>query len=139
METKKWIQQVYNFLPEGKRDWVGIYWLESYLHPETQSTDLVVGDYIGPETPHKRIPIDDGLYGLAVREQRVINVADVRAEEKFLACSTTTRSEIVIPIRNQKGQVVAELNIGSDQLNSFDPATQNQLEKMCEEFGKELP
>jgi L-methionine (R)-S-oxide reductase len=137
--AREWVQSVYDSLKEGQRDWVGVYWKESFLYPEkSQSTDLIVGPYIGPETPHVRIPESEGLCGLAVREERTVNVADVTADERFLACSTTTKSEIIIPIRDLKGEIVGELDIDSNFFDSFDAATQSHLEALAQKLTRLL-
>ena len=136
--ARAWITHIYEGLPEGKRDWVGIYWKESFLAPETMSTDLVVGPYVGPLTPHTRIQIGSGLCGLSVSENRTVNVSDVRAEPLFLACSTETRSEIVIPIRLRTGEVVGELDIDSNQIGSFTADDQKSLEEEVKKFSELL-
>lgn len=135
----QWIESVYAKLKANQRDWVGIYWLESFIDPQRiDSKDLVVGPFIGPWTPHTRIGLDAGLCGLAVRENRTVNVDDVRADARFLACSTSTRSEIVIPIRNTKGQIVGELDIDSNEVGAFDKATEAKLHAAVEQFGLSL-
>jgi putative methionine-R-sulfoxide reductase with GAF domain len=137
--AEHWVKKVFDSLASHQRDWVGIYWKESFIDPsQPNSTDLIVGPYIGPETPHVRIPVDQGLCGMAVREEKTINEKDVRANTEFLACSTTTRSEVVIPIRNRQGTIVGELDIDSNSVDAFDPKTQAMLEKLCEEFGHSL-
>ena len=137
-QAQTWIVHIFELLPDGKRDWVGIYWKESFLIPSSVSTDLVVGPYLGPPTPHTRIQIGNGLCGLSITENRTVNVSDVRSEPRFLACSTTTRSEIVIPIRLLSGDVVGELDIDSNQVGSFTGADQKMLEAEVKKFGDSL-
>ena len=136
--AREWINHIHGILPDGKRDWVGIYWLESFLIPGSSSTDLVVGPYVGPPTPHTRIQIGSGLCGLSVKENRTVNVSDVRAEPRFLACSTQTRSEIVIPIRLKNGDIVGELDIDSNDIGSFTAEDQKRLEDEVKKFGTSL-
>src|SRR5687767_8118178 len=76
-------------LPQAS--WVGIYWLEG--------DELVLGPYVGPPTDHTRIPVGKGVCGTAVAQDRDQVVPDVREVENYLACSATTRSELVVLIR----------------------------------------
>ena len=71
--------------------WVGIYLVEG--------DDLVLGPWKGPEaTEHVRIPIGEGICGAAAASGRTEIVDDVSADERYLACFVSTRSEIVVPI-----------------------------------------
>lgn len=134
-----WVKDVYQQLKPNQRDWVGIYWRESFINPNrASSTDLIVGPFIGPWTPHVRIGIDSGLCGLAVREGRTINVDDVRSDDRFLACSTKTRSEIIIPIRDSRGEIVGELDIDSNEVGAFDRSTQLKLQDSAEKLRGQL-
>lgn len=87
-------------------DWVGIYVLIG--------DELVIGPFLGPPTPHTRIDISKGICGAAVREERIINLPDVWADDRFIACSTTTRSELVVPIWHEN-KIVAEIDIDSNR------------------------
>jgi GAF domain-containing protein len=139
MLSLSWVRDIYAQLKPHQRDWVGIYWKESFINSEKQgSTDLVVGPYIGPWTPHVRIGIDAGLCGLAVREGRTVNVDDVRADARFLACSAKTRSEIVIPIADSNGQIVGELDIDSNEIGAFDRMTEMKLQDFVSELKSQL-
>ncbi|MGZ3789887.1 MAG: GNAT family N-acetyltransferase [Bacteriovorax sp.] len=132
--------KVYQWLLETKKiapdvcDWIGVYYKESYLYNMT-STDLVIGPYIGEETEHTRISIDRGFCGMALREERTVNVSDVTKDSTHIACSLKTRSELVVPIANREGQFIAELDIDCNQLNAFAP----QIEKVFQEAIKTFP
>jgi GAF domain-containing protein len=104
-------------------DWVGIYLLHE--------NELVLGPFIGPPTPHTTIPIDEGICGAAVREERTINLADVWSDDRFIACSTTTRSELVVPIWHE-GKVVAEIDIDSNTPGAFSKEDESLVEQVCE-------
>ncbi|HEU4402196.1 MAG TPA: GAF domain-containing protein [Candidatus Polarisedimenticolia bacterium] len=95
----------------GKYTWTGIYLLEG----ET----LVLHNQIGEPTIHRRIPIGEGICGLAARERRTVMVPDVGQDPRYLACSQATRSEIVVPIMRD-GEVVGEIDIDSNLLDAFD-------------------
>jgi putative methionine-R-sulfoxide reductase with GAF domain len=113
----QWLQNARDLAPELV-DWIGIYFKESYVSNNV-STDLLLGPFLGLATEHVRIPIDRGFCGLALREERVVNVADVLADSRHIACSVSTRSEIVIPLKDSSGKFVAELDIDSNTLAAF--------------------
>ena len=94
-----------------------------------------MGPFLGRSTDHIRIPIDKGFCGMALREEKTVNIEDVSKDDTHIACSMTTRSEIVIPLQDKKGEYVAELDIDSDKLASFTPELQAELE----EFAKSFP
>jgi len=97
-------------------NWVGFYMIEKGLPGEDPM--LVLGPYVGTETPHKRIPLNQGICGAAVTHGRTIVVDDVNSDPRYLACSIETKSEIVTPIF-VKGAVVGELDIDSHQPAAF--------------------
>ncbi|MEI8348085.1 MAG: GAF domain-containing protein, partial [Pseudomonadota bacterium] len=101
-------------------------------------TDLLLGPFLGPATDHVRIPMNRGICGMALREEKTINVADVRQRPEYLACSLKVRSEIVIPLKNEAGHYIAELDIDSDQVNAFDPNIEIELKKSCIRLEKLL-
>lgn len=111
-------------------DWVGIYVL--------CENELVLGPYRGPPTPHTRIPVDKGICGAAVREERLINLADVWSDERFIACSTTTRSELVVPIWLDD-KVVAEIDIDSNTPSAFSKRDEVIVEKVAELISPYIP
>lgn len=114
-------------------DWIGIYFKESYLH-NINSTDLVLGPFIGEKTDHVRISIDRGFCGMALREERIINVADVTIDSTHIACSLKTRSELVVPIANKNGEYVAELDIDCNHLNAFTPELEMYFKNAVQSF-----
>lgn len=126
----KWLEEAKAISPQIV-DWIGIYFKASYLNGE-DSTDLVLGPYLGEETEHTRIALDRGMCGLALREERVVNVADVREEGDHIACSLSTRSELVIPLEGPNGDFIAELDIDSNTLGAFT----KELEQQFIEFSK---
>jgi putative methionine-R-sulfoxide reductase with GAF domain len=103
--------------------WVGIYLVEG--------DDLVLGPWKGPEaTEHVRIPIGQGICGAAAASGRTEVVGDVSADERYLACFPSTRSEIVVPIRYE-GRVVGEIDIDSDEPAAFGKADRAFLERVA--------
>jgi GAF domain-containing protein len=103
--------------------WVGIYRLVGDV--------LVLEREIGPPTPHRRIPLAQGLCGAAARERSTIVVDDVRADPRYLACSPVTRSEIVVPIIRRDGRVFGEIDIDSDEPAAFGEADRRLLEGLA--------
>jgi GAF domain-containing protein len=71
-----------------------------------------------------------GVCGTAWKEARTIVVPDVEAFPGHIACSSLSRSEIVVPLFNQEGQVKAVLDIDSKELNTFDTVDQRWLEEI---------
>lgn len=132
-ELETWLKKAKDIAPEVV-DWIGIYFKASYLNDEN-STDLILGPFIGEETEHTRIGIDKGMCGLALREEKIVNVADVRKEGEHIACSLSTRSELVIPLKGDDGSFVAELDIDSNTLNAFTPELEKKFREYCESFS----
>ncbi len=116
------LRSVVRILSEGMRKytWTGIYLLEGEM--------LVLHNQIGLPTPHERIPLDQGVCGLAVRERKTVVVPDVGKDPIYLSCSPKTRSEIVVPIF--RGSAVAgEIDVDSDQPDAFDDEDRRLLEE----------
>ncbi len=114
-----------------KYHWVGIYLYKDGILE-------LFPYYIGRPTPHVKIPVDKGICGAAFREDKILIVNDVSKDDRYLACSIHTKSEIVVPIRNERGEIIGEIDIDSDYLNAFDETDKEFLEKMAKEIGKEL-
>jgi iron complex transport system substrate-binding protein len=97
-------------------NWVGFYMLDH------QNADkypmLVLGPYVGAETPPKRIPLHQELCGAAVTGGQTIVVDGVNADSRYLACSPETKSGIVAPVF-VKGVAVGELDIDSHSPSAF--------------------
>lgn len=138
-ENFDYFQKVFTFVAEAKAieaelfDWVGVYFKSSYLLG-SDSTELVLGPYIGEETEHIKIPIEEGLCGLALREEKVVNMADVQSDPRHIACSLKTKSELIIPIQDKDGNYVAELDIDSNKLNAFSKDIEEKVKEHCKSF-----
>ena len=103
--------------------WVGIYLVDG--------DDLVLGPWRGPsETEHVRIPVGAGICGSAAASGRTEIVDDVNADDRYLACFPSTRSEIVVPIVYE-GRVVGEIDIDSDEPAAFGDADREFLERVA--------
>jgi L-methionine (R)-S-oxide reductase len=124
------LQKTVSFLRKtvAQYNWVGIYMIEGDA--------LVLRAWDGPEaTEHVRIPIGQGICGLAAREKRTVIVGDVNADPRYLACFPYTRSEIVVPI--MKGTtVLGEIDIDSDTLHAFTEKDREFLEGVAALLGE---
>jgi L-methionine (R)-S-oxide reductase len=81
------------------------------------------------------IPFERGVCGRCARENRTQIVADVRQLPYHIACSATTISEIVVPVRDARGEVRAVLDIDSDLPGAFDCVDQEALEQLAAEIS----
>lgn len=138
-QTLHWLQSLKEKHLDENASWVGVYWLESFIDPsKSTSTDLILGPYIGFETPHIRISLESGLCGRAIRENQTLNVPDVLATPEYLSCSFETQSEIVIPILGKNGSPIGELDIDSKIINGFSKDLENKLKIEVHSFEKQL-
>lgn len=116
-------------------NWVGFYMVEKGRLGEDPM--LVLGPYVGTETPHKRIPVNQGICGAAVSSGQTVVVDDVNADPRYLACSIETKSEIVAPVF-VKGNVVGELDIDSHAPAAFTDSDRKLVEHCAALVGKYL-
>lgn len=79
-----------------------------------------------------------GVCGTAAAEKRTIMLDDVNTFPGHIACSSTTRSEIVVPILNAAGRVVAVLDVDSDLEATFNETDLQELEALCAWLGGEF-
>jgi GAF domain-containing protein len=98
---------------------------------------LVLGPFIGADTPHKRIPLNQGICGAAASSGETVVVEDVRSDPRYLACSIETKSEIVAPIR-VRGEVVGELDVDSHTPAAFGAAERALVERCAGLVGRFL-
>ena len=93
---------------------------------------LVLAPFQGP-LACTRIQYGKGVCGTAWKEARTIVVPDVEQFPGHIACSSDSRSEIVVPVIRD-GKVVAVLDIDSDKLNAFDETDAEYLERLCKQI-----
>jgi L-methionine (R)-S-oxide reductase len=107
--------------------WVGIYAVDG--------SDLMLDAWSGPATTeHTRIPIGKGVCGFAAKAGKTEIVSDVSKDPRYLQCFLSTKSEIVVPILNG-GKVVGEIDIDSDQLDSFSSVDREFLEVVARKLA----
>ena len=99
--------------------WVGFYWVHD--------ADLVLGAFQGP-IACTRIAKGKGVCGTAWVKNETIVVPDVEAFPGHIACSPFSKSEIVVPVRNQSGDVMGVLDIDSSMSDDFSMIDQTALE-----------
>jgi L-methionine (R)-S-oxide reductase len=80
--------------------------------------EMVLGPYQGPPTCTTRIPLSAGICGLAARKHRTIVLPDVRTDPRYIACSPTVCSEIVVPLLDGE-HVWGVLDVDSDAIDAF--------------------
>jgi len=107
-------------------DWVGFY-------RNIGGQTLKIGPYQGA---HGCLTIDfsRGICGRSAREKTVLNIPDVTAERDHIACSATTKSEIVIPILDPDGELIAVLDIDSNSASAFDQVDEANLQRIGKYF-----
>ena len=114
---------------DDRCDWTGCY---RVTEPEV----LKIGPYQGGHGCLV-IPFSRGVCGAAARTNETQLVDDVEAFPGHIACSSSTRSEIVLPVHNAKGTVIGVLDIDSDQPGAFDEEDAMALESLLAQvFGK---
>lgn len=101
--------EVHHF--DQRFDWTGFYRV-------TEPEILKIGPYQGGHGC-LTIPFSKGVCGAAARTGEIQLVPDVEAFADHIACSSSTRSEIVLPVRSTKGDIIAVFDIDSDQPDAF--------------------
>ena len=82
------------------------------------------------------IPYDKGICGAAARTGETQDVPDVHARPEHIACSSSTLSEIVVPVKSPDGEVFAVLDVDSDYQAAFTSEDIDLAERICNELGK---
>ena len=106
---------------------MGFWWTGFY---RVKENELVLGPFQGP-VACMHISFGKGVCGTAWKEERTIIVPDVELFPGHIACSSLSRSEIVVPVFSKGGEVVAVLDIDSKELATFDDIDQQNLEEIC--------
>lgn len=104
---------------------MGFFWVGFYIVKEDQ---LVLGPFQGP-IACTRISFGKGVCGASWKEKKTILVPDVELFPGHIACSSDSRSEIVLPAF-RSGEVAMVLDVDSDRLNDFDQTDAFYLEKV---------
>jgi len=102
--------------------WVGFYMVDG--------GELVLGPFQGPVACF-RIKKGRGVCGTAWQEEKTLVVPDVEQFKGHIACSSLSRSEIVVPLF-EDGKVIGVLDIDSKELATFDDTDREYLEEICQ-------
>ena len=144
-ETYKSLLPQVQFLVNGERDAIanmaniaailhhtfGFWWTGFY---RVSGEELVLGPFQGP-LACTRIPFGKGVCGSAWQREETIVVPDVEKFPGYIACSTESRSEIVVPVWKD-GEITAVLDIDSEKLGTFDDTDREYLEQICRMLTK---
>ncbi len=106
------------------------FWTGFYLVDAAKSNELVIGPYQGT-LGCIRIPFDKGVCGACATRRESIIVPDVHAFPGHIACDSRSNSEIVTPVFDRAGKLVAVLDIDSTQFSAFDETDRIGLEGVC--------
>jgi L-methionine (R)-S-oxide reductase len=96
-------------------DWVGFYFRNG------EKEELILGPYSGLPTEHIHIPFGKGICGQVAVSNTSFLVPDVTLQDNYIACSSTVKSEIVVPLF-VKGKNIGQIDIDSEHLNAFSKA-----------------
>ena len=106
---------------------MGFFWTGFY---RVKDGELLLGPFQGP-LACMHIAYGRGVCGSAWKQRETIVVPDVEAFPGHIACSSLSRSEIVVPLISPDGEVRAVLDIDSKELATFDSVDQHYLETIC--------
>lgn len=110
--------------------WVGFYWVKDH--------QLVLGAFQGP-LACTRISFDKGVCGLAYRTRKTVIVSDVDKFPGHIACSSLSKSEIVVPIISRSEAVLGVLDVDSLDLDDFSEIDRDGLETITRLLALSLP
>lgn len=131
-QSSQVLQNVVNFLFDNfnKYTWIGIYIVDG--------DNLILGPWKGEQaTEHVKIPIGEGICGSAAASGKTEIIPDVNADDRYLACFVSTRSEIVIPIKDNY-KILGEIDIDSDKKDAFTRNDKEFLEKIADMLSKHI-
>lgn len=108
----------------------GFFWIGFYL---VENEELVLGPFQGP-IACTRIRKGKGVCGTSWAENKTLVVPDVEQFPGHIACSSDSKSEIVVPVR-KNGKIVAVLDVDSSLLNDFSEVDEQYLNELCQWLG----
>ena len=110
-------------------NWVGFY----FANHDTKTLHL--GPYVGAETDHTVIPFGKGICGQVAVSNTNFVVPDVAAQDNYIACSFTVKSEIVVPLF-VNGENIGQIDIDSHVIDPFTEDDERFLEFVNQEIAK---
>ena len=108
------------------------YWTGFYVVDPEKPGELVVGPYQGT-LGCLRIPFGRGVCGAAAASLETQVVEDVNAIENHIACDAASQSEIVVPVVNKAGELIAVFDVDSTAIGSFDATDKEWLERIIKD------
>lgn len=109
-------------------NWVGFYFANQ------EAKTLHLGPYVGAETDHTVIPFGKGICGQVAVSNSNFVVPDVAAQDNYIACSFTVKSEIVVPIF-VSGENIGQIDIDSHVIDPFTAKDERFLEFVNEQIA----
>jgi GAF domain-containing protein len=116
---------------DDRYDWVGVYLLDS------EKNELWLHNYVGSPTEHARIPVGQGICGTAVEQKANQNVPDVTKVANYLACSTSTKSELVVLIR-AGDDIFGQIDIDSSKSAAFSKDDEGAVQAVADKLAEQL-
>lgn len=128
--TDERLQKICDLLKEQVEyyDWVGFYFRNG------EKEELKLGPYAGAPTDHTIIPFGKGICGQVAVSNENFVVPDVNAQDNYIACSISVRSEIVVPLF-VKGENIGQIDIDSNTPDPFSLADEKFLEFVNEKVA----
>ena len=111
-------------------NWVGFYFRNG------EKEELILSSYVGAATDHTVIPFGKGICGQVAVSNANFVVPDVAAQDNYIACSFTVKSEIVVPLF-VNGKNIGQIDIDSHVLDPFTEADERFLEFVNSEIAKQ--
>ncbi|NNK19705.1 MAG: GAF domain-containing protein [Flavobacteriaceae bacterium] len=131
--TEEKLQTLCEYLKEKipYYDWVGFYFRNG------EKEELKLGPYAGAPTDHTIIPFGKGICGQVALTNANFVVPDVAAQDNYIACSISVKSEIVVPLF-VNGKNIGQIDIDSETPDPFSEADERFLEFVNREVAKIL-
>ena len=114
------------------------YYFWTGFYRRVAADELLVGPYQGTLGCH-RIPFSRGVCGAAARERRTMLVPDVHEFPGHIACDASSASEIVVPVLDAAGELIAVLDVDSSIREAFDEVDQEYLERVVALLSSKRP
>ncbi len=108
------------------------FWTGFYIVDPVKENELVVGPYQGT-LGCLRIPFGRGVCGTVASSRKSSVVEDVHAFPGHIACDSRSNSEIVVPVLDQQGSLIAVFDVDSVETGSFDETDQKALETIMQQ------
>lgn len=133
LTTNEKLQRICDLLKQSidYYDWVGFYFKNG------DKEELKLGPYAGEPTDHIIIPFGKGICGQVAVSNENFVVPDVKAQDNYIACSITVKSEIVVPMF-VNGENIGQIDIDSNTRDPFTDADERFLEFVNSEVSKIL-